>query len=97
MLQINTNEKQEKNNMGGNKTRDGLKIKAVARAVGELFSHIEVRHGSDHPYVLSYQGMFPCALAASTDVKQHVAPWIARTTNGEYKSNQVYQQIRSVV
>lgn len=89
----NKNEKQ--NNMAGNKTRDGMRITEVARNVASLFNSIEVRPGTSHPYVLSYQGMFPCALASSTDVRRQVAPWIARTTNGQYSPNQVYNALMS--
>lgn len=84
---------QEKQKMAGNKTRDGFRIADVARSVSRLFGIIEVRNGDRHPFVLSYPGMFPCALACSTDVRRQISPWIAQVTG--YSSNQVYQAIRS--
>lgn len=92
MLQIKTNEKQ--NEMA--KTRDGLKVDRVARAIDALFGGFgfEVREGSRHPYTVSLPGAMvqPCAIAESTDVRRQVAPFIARYAG--MSAQDVYNQIR---
>lgn len=82
--------------MGGKKTRDGLGIERVARNAIRKFSElgIELREATRHPYTISYQGMIPCALASSTDVRRQVAPFIARASNGAYSTNEVYEMLR---
>lgn len=64
--------------MGGKRTLDNLKFGKVFRAV-ENFG-VEVRRGTKHPYILVYQGMRPCPVAATTDARTMIAPWLAEAT-----------------
>ena len=78
------------------KTRDGLGVERTARNVVRTFVDlgITLREATRHKYAICYQGMIPCALATSTDVRRQVAPFIARASNGAYTPNQVYEMLR---
>jgi hypothetical protein len=78
------------------RTRDGLNIQKVVRKIGENFSDlgVKIRESSRHLYSITYQGMFPCALGESTNVRQHIVPFLNRIPNMEYSSNEIYRMIR---
>jgi len=79
--------------MAGNKTRDGLKLTKIVRALLTL-PGIEIREGGKHPYVAHMTGYNqPCPIATITDARRMVVPWICRAT--EHKdSERVYLALR---
>jgi predicted RNA binding protein YcfA (HicA-like mRNA interferase family) len=75
------------------KTRDGLKLKNVIRALEEL-AFVYVRRGSNHPYVAFREAYpVPCPIAASTDARKMVVPWVKNVTDYQ-NANQIYQALR---
>jgi len=75
------------------KTRDGLKLSKVVRALEEL-AGVTVRRGSNHPYVAMMPGLQPCPVAASTDARKMVVPWV-KQASGYSDSNEVYRALRT--
>lgn len=59
--------------MGGNKTRDGLKLNMVIKMLEKL-PEVSIRPGRNHPNIAMKDGLRPCPIATSTDVKQMVVP-----------------------
>lgn len=78
------------------RTRDGLKIQNVRRKILEHFADLGVgiRDSSRHLYSIVYQGMIPCALGASTNVRQQVVPFLNSIPAIQYSSNEIYDIIR---
>ncbi len=76
------------------KTRDGLKLKTVLSALEKL-TGVTIRFGNSHPYIAIRQGYaIPCPIAASTDARRMVVPWIKQVSS--YKnSNQIYQALKN--
>ncbi len=67
--------------MGGNKTRDGLRISNLLRALSQL-PGVTVREGASHPNIAEKVGYSqPCPIATSTHARKMVVPWIKRTTS----------------
>ncbi len=75
-----------------NKTRDGIKLTQIVRALAKI-SGIEIRKGTKHPYIAMYQGLRPCPVAASTDAKKMLVPWIEQATG--YERNSIYSSLKS--
>ena len=76
--------------MGGYRTSDGLglaKILKFAESVGAT-----VREGTNHPYVLNYDGLRPCPVASSTNARTMIVPWICEIV--DYRPERVYQGLR---
>jgi len=66
------------------KTRDGIsleKVVKIARQLGFL-----VKEGTKHPYLLVSEGMIPCPVATSTDVRRMVVPWIRKSLDYDAKT-----------
>ncbi len=78
--------------MGGNKTRDGLKLSRVVKMISEL-PGVEVRDGTSHPFVAMAPGQRACPLATSTDVKKMVVPWIEQIT--DMSRSDIYDSLRA--
>lgn len=75
------------------KTRDGLKLKNVIKAL-ERLKNVTIRRGTNHPYIAFRQAYpIPCPIAASTDARKMVVPWI-KDAMGYQNSNQIYQALR---
>ena len=77
--------------MAGNKTRDGIslsKILKVARDMGAT-----IRTGTKHPFVLNYEGMRACPVAASSNARRMIAPWISKITN--YTPREAFEYLRN--
>ena len=64
--------------MAGNKTRDGIRLTNIVRIAEQIGARI--RDGTNHPYILNYDGVRPCPIATSTHAGRMVAPWIANAT-----------------
>jgi len=62
--------------MAGNKTRDGIRLTEIIRVATEIGA--QIRSGTNHPYILNYDGLRPCPIATSTHAERMVAPWIAQ-------------------
>ena len=77
--------------MAGNKTIDGIKIQALVKMLGKI-PQISVREGSKHPYIAISDGIRPCPIATSTNVKTMVVPWLAQVIG--YNSKSIYNSIR---
>ena len=76
------------------KTRDGLKLRKIIRVL-EALAGVSIRQGSNHPYVAYRQGYsVPCPVAASTDAKRMIVPWIKQAT-GYQNSNEIYNALRN--
>ncbi len=72
------------------KTRDGISLEKVVKVARQL--GLLVKEGSKHKYLLIYDGMVPCPVATSTDVKRMVVPWMRRATG--YDSGILYSCFR---
>ena len=68
------------------KTRDGITLEKVVKAARQL--GLFVKEGSKHPYLLIHEGMVPCPVATSTDVRRMVVPWTKKATG--YDSDILY-------
>ena len=78
------------------KTRDGLKLNRVIKALEEI-AGVSVRPGKSHPYVALRQGYaIPCPIAASTDARKMIVPWI-KNALGYQNSQEIYQALRNGV
>jgi len=78
--------------MGGNKTRDGINLSTIVRMLSQI-SGINIRQGTNHPYIAVYDGLRPCPIAASTDAKRMLVPWIESATG--YERRQIYSSLKS--
>ncbi len=78
--------------MAGNKTRDGIRLTDIVRAVSGV-DGISIRGGTSHQYILNYAGMRPCPLATSTDAKRMIVPWLYAITN--YDRSRIYESLRN--
>jgi len=72
------------------KTRDGLSLEKVLRVVEEL--GFDIKSGTNHPYLIVSEGMIPCPVATSTDVKRMVVPWVRKATG--YDPVMLYQSFK---
>ena len=77
--------------MAGNKTRDGIKISTVKKML-EKIPGMEIRRGTNHPFIANYMGMRPCPIASSTDVRSMVTPWIKEAVG--YDRHKAYQSFK---
>lgn len=77
--------------MGGNKSRDGIKLSQVVRMLEEL-PGVKIRDGSKHAFIAQRANQRPCPIAASTDVKRMVVPWIEEAT-GMHRDD-IYTSLR---
>jgi len=73
------------------KTVDGIKLENILRAATTI-DGVKVREGHSHRYLLEYNGYHPCPVAASTNVRTMVVPWLKRVTN--YNSNELYASLK---
>ena len=83
--------KLEENQMGGHKTRDGIKLRnilKIAREIGAI-----VREGTNHKYILNYEKLRPCPVAISSDARTMIAPWLSQINNQTPWKN--YQALRN--
>ncbi|MEK6942866.1 MAG: hypothetical protein AABX00_02280 [Nanoarchaeota archaeon] len=78
--------------MAGNRTNDGIRISDIIRLLSQL-PGINIRQGSNHPYIAIRDGMRPCPIAASTNAKTMLVPWIAQATG--YNRQSIYSSLRS--
>ena len=79
--------------MGGTKTRDGLKLSTLLKALKQL-PGITVREGTNHPTIAQKMGYpQPCPIATSTDARRMVVPWVMRVTNYD-NAREVYESLR---
>ncbi len=79
--------------MSGNKTRDGLKISKLLKALTQL-PGIIIREGGSHPSIAEKIGYpQPCPIATSTNVREMVVPWIKRTTSYT-NAQEIYEALR---
>ena len=65
--------------MSGNKTIDGLRIEQIARMMLNV-PGIEIRRGTNHPFIAVKAGLRPCPIATSTHAKRMIVPWLAQAT-----------------
>ena len=72
-------------------TRDGIKLTKIIRAAENMIG-VTVREGSKHPYVLSYDNMRPCPVAASTNARTMLVPWFKEITG--YSNKDIYSSLR---
>jgi len=77
--------------MGGNKTRDGVKLASILRAAA--LAGIGYRTGTNHPYLLTREGLRPCPIANSTHAKRMVVPWLAEATGRDRQAT--YECLRN--
>lgn len=78
--------------INGRKTRDGIRIGKVVKALDDL--GISVVEGSRHALKAVHEGIDPCVIAESTNVRQHVVPWVKKITNGTYETSQIYMALK---
>ena len=71
------------------RTRDGIRLDKVLKVAKEIVPKLLVRAGTKHPYMLTIAGFRPCPVAASTDVRKMVAPWLRDATG--YSPREIYQ------
>ncbi len=77
--------------MGGNKTRDGIKLTQIVKLLAQL-PGVEIRAGTNHPFIAKITGHRPCPLATSTDAKKMVTPWVAEATG--MSRDRIYTSLR---
>ncbi|MBW2969311.1 hypothetical protein KY314_04340 [Candidatus Woesearchaeota archaeon] len=75
-----------------NKTKDGIKLTKIIKAL-EKISGIEIRKGTKHPYIAMYNGLRPCPVAASTDAKKMLVPWVEKIV--DYSRKEIYSSLRT--
>ena len=78
--------------MAGNKTTDGLPISLLVKLLNQI-PGVTIRPGTNHPYVANFDGLRPCPIAASTDAKRMVVPWVAQITGYTNKTS-IYESLR---
>jgi hypothetical protein len=79
--------------MSGNKTRDGIRIGKVIKALDGITGVI-IESANNHLYKAQYNGLRPCPIATSTDVRRMVVPWVMQAT-GYSDSRLVYQYLKN--
>ena len=72
------------------KTRDGLRIKEIVNLLQDW--GIDVKEGTKHDYVAYHGTMRPCPIAASTDAKRMLSPWLSRALG--MGTHNVYKQLQ---
>ncbi|MGY4884583.1 MAG: hypothetical protein ACP5NZ_03320 [Nanobdellota archaeon] len=72
------------------KTRDGIKLEKIVEVAKQL--GMVIKEGTKHPYLLIAEGMIPCPVAASTDARRMVVPWMRRVTG--YDSGTLYSYLK---
>jgi hypothetical protein len=77
--------------MGGKKTRNGVHISAIERALAEV-PGVTLRDGAQHAIVAMADGFYPCAIATSSHCRRQIAPWVARVTS--YSASVAYEMLR---
>jgi len=78
--------------MSRNKTRDGLSLGKIVKML-ETLAGVEIRKGAKHPYIANYDGLRPCPVAASTDAKRMLVPWLKQATG--YKPSYIYSSLKT--
>jgi len=74
------------------RTRDGLKLGRVLRALEQLGA--QIRRGSNHPFIAFRENSnVPCPIATSTDAKRMIVPWIKQMFGYE-NSQEIYESLR---
>ena len=76
--------------MSQRKTSDGIRHADCLRVAEQAGAAI--RYGGRHEYILKYENMRPCPLAASTNARTMLAPWLARATGRDRQ--EVYEALR---
>jgi len=71
------------------KTTDGIQHADILRVAEQ--AGVEIRNGSGHRYILNYANIRPCPVAASTNARTMLAPWLARATGKDRQ--EVYQAL----
>ena len=79
--------------MAGNKTRDGIRISRITNVADNL-EDIAVSRGTNHRYILNHDGLKPCPVDTSTDVRRMVVPWLRKATDNGYTSRELYEGLR---
>lgn len=80
--------------MAGNKTRDGLRIADLVRALENL-TGVTIREARNHPLVARMEGYTrPCPIASSTDARRMVVPWVREVTTYQ-NAKGIYQALRT--
>jgi len=74
------------------KTRDGIRLATIARMVSEL-AMVGIREGTNHPMILMADGLRPCPLAESSDVRRMISPWLRDATG--YSARDIYSSLKS--
>jgi len=72
------------------KTIDGIRLRDLARVATQIGA--EVREGTNHPYILTYQNLRPCPIASSTHAERMVTPWIMQATGRNKR--EVYRALK---
>tara|TARA_Y100000310_G_scaffold339688_1_gene433165 strand:+ start:18366 stop:18620 length:255 start_codon:yes stop_codon:yes gene_type:complete len=78
--------------MGSKKTIDGIRISKIVRMLLDL-EGVQIRKGTNHPFVAKRKGLRSCPIASSTHAKKMLVPWIVDATG--YESNLVYSSLRA--
>ena len=73
------------------KTRDGLKIPKIVRLLQGW--QIEIRDGTNHPYIARYPNMRPCPIAESTDGEKMLSPWLSQALNRPKR--EIYAELKT--
>jgi hypothetical protein len=77
-----------------NKTRDGIKLKTLVKSLEKIVG-VTIRAGTNHPYVAEIRGhATSCPIAASTNARTMVVPWVRRYTNYS-NSNEIYDALKT--
>jgi len=82
--------------MAGNKTRDGIKLSHIERALLRI-PGVEIESGSKHVAKAVYPGQRPCPIATSTDARRMIVPWVITITSQVYTAAQIYDALRAGV
>ncbi|MBW3002997.1 hypothetical protein KY337_00405 [Candidatus Woesearchaeota archaeon] len=74
------------------KTRDGLNVSKLVRTL-RMYPGVKIRHNSNHPDVAYAEGLSPCPITTSTDVKKMVVPWLNQLYGG-VNGRQIYDSLK---
>jgi hypothetical protein len=74
------------------KTRDGIKLETIISMTTKI-PGIEIRGGTKHKYLLSYEMLRPCPIAESTNAKTMVVPWLKKSTG--YSAEYIYSSLKN--
>ena len=77
--------------MTSRRTRDGLKLSKIIRAVQSIES-LSIRDGTNHPYILNYENLIPCPVAESSNAKTMIVPWLKQATG--FANGIIYQALQ---